>query len=170
MAENNQDGIAIFDTLFTNNRICMMKIILPFLPTSFQKSIAVYIKYLELQYTLQYFTRHPQGLSAGQNNSANESFDSDAMWDNLLPYCSPAEKQNIQQMRNMIQTFHNMKDMMEMFEMMKELFPDGFGSPEGMNFPPGFGSPEGMSFPPGFSPELLAQFSTLFNTNTTKGE
>jgi len=32
MAENKQYGIDVFDTLFTNNHICMMKLMLPLLP------------------------------------------------------------------------------------------------------------------------------------------
>ena len=77
-----------------------------------------------------------------------------------------------------MQTFRSMKDMMEMIDTMKELFPDGFGSSGGFDFPDGFGFPGsdeasggmGGSFPGGFSPELLNQFSTLFNMNATKGD
>lgn len=177
MADNKQDGITIFDTLFTNNRICMMKIVLPFLPSAFQKNIAIYIKYQELQYTLQYFTRHPHDFFTGVNPDSH-SPDPDTMWDNLLPYCSPTEKQTLQQMRNMMQTFRNMKDMMEMLETMKELFPEGFGSGDGMPFPEGLGSANSMPFPEGLntmfpgapSPELLNQLFTLLNMNSKKGE
>lgn len=172
MADNKQDNIAIFDTIFTNNRICMMKIVLPFLPPSFQKSIAVYIKYLELQYTMQYFSKHPLGIFPTQNGADSSSPDPDAIWENILPYCTPAEKENVNQMRNMVQTFKNLKDMMEMMETMKELFPDGFGTTDGFGFPAGFSSPDGMGglFPGGLSPELLNQFGTLFNMNATKGD
>ena len=178
MADNNQDGIAIFDTIFTNNRICMMKVVLPFLPPSFQKSIAIYIKYLELQYTMQYFAKHSSGIFTGQNEAGSHTPAPDVVWEKLLPYCSPTEKENVKQMRNMMQTFRSMKDMMEMIDTMKELFPDGFGSSGGFDFPDGFGFPGsdeasggmGGSFPGGFSPELLNQFSTLFNMNATKGD
>lgn len=158
MADNKQDGIAVFDTLFTNNRICMMKIVLPFLPPSFQKSIAIYIKYLELQYTMQYFAKHPLGIFSGQNATESQTLDPDTMWENILPYCTPAEKEKVKQMRDMMQTFNSMKDMMEMLETMKELFPEGFTSPEGMSemFSGGFGVPE--------------NFSNLFNINKAKGE
>lgn len=133
MAENKQDGIAIFDTLFTNNHICMMKLMLPLLSPSLQKGIAVYIKYQELQYTLQYFSKHPLGLIGA--NSADTSDESNTILDNLLPYCTPKERQNVTQLRNMMQTMQNMKEMMEMMETMKELFPEGFaGGGDGMDF------------------------------------
>lgn len=133
MAENKQDGIAVFDTLFTNNHICMMKLMLPLLSPTMQKGIAIYIKYQELQYTLQYFSKHPRGLIGA--NSTDSSNSTDTIFDSMLPYCTAKEKQNITQVRNMMQTMQNMKNMMEMMETMKELFPEGFaGGGEGMDF------------------------------------
>lgn len=133
MAENKQYGIDVFDTLFTNNHICMMKLMLPLLPSSLQKNIAIYIKYLELQYTLQYFSRHPLGLMG--TTSSHMAGETDTVLNSMLPYCTPKERQNLTQIRNMIQTMENMKDMMEMLETMKELFPEGFsGNGENMDF------------------------------------
>lgn len=133
MAENKQYGIDVFDTLFTNNHICMMKLMLPLLPSSLQKNIAIYIKYLELQYTLQYFSRHPLGLMG--TASSHMTGGTDTVLNSMLPYCTPKERQNLTQIRNMIQTMENMKDMMEMLETMKELFPEGFsGNGENMDF------------------------------------
>ena len=150
MADNKQDGIAVFDTIFTNNHICMLKNVLPFLPTAFQRFIAIYIKYLELQYTMQYFNAHPRGLCTGRNDSEKQPFGIDAMWDSILPYCSPSEKHKFQQMRDMMQNFQQMKEMVKMMETMKELFPDGFSGMDGGGFPIGFGGMEGAGFPDGF--------------------
>lgn len=134
MAENKQDGIAVFDTLFTNNHICMMKLLLPLLSPSMQKGIAIYIKFQELQYTLQYFTRHPLGLVG--TNTGNAPPDTNAVLDSILPLCAEKERQSLTQIKNMMQTMQNLKDMMEMMETMKELFPEGFtgGGDGGMNF------------------------------------
>lgn len=132
MAENKQDGIAIFDTLFTNNHICMMKLMLPLLPPSLQKWFALYIKYMELQYTFQYFSRHPLGL-IGADSSGSAS-GPHTILENMLPYCTAKERQNLTQIQNMIQTMQSMKDMMEMMDNMKELFPEGFaGASDGMD-------------------------------------
>lgn len=152
MAENKQYGIDVFDTLFTNNHICMMKLMLPLLPSSLHKSIAIYIKYLELQYTLQYFSRHPLGLAG--TTSSNIAGGTDTVMDSMLPYCTPKERQNLTQIRNMMQTLQNMKDMMEMLETMKELFPEGFATGDG-NI-----SPEILSaFDSGISPEIFSAFT-----------
>lgn len=133
MSENKQDGIAIFDTLFTNNHICMMKLLLPLLSPTMQKGIAIYIKFQELQYTLQYFTKHPLGLVG--TNASTASADTNAVLDSILPFCAEKERQSLTQMKNMMQTMQNLKDMMEMLETMKELFPENFsGNGENRDF------------------------------------
>ena len=52
-----QDGnkVMAFDTLFSTNHIAMLKILLSCLDYQAQKSMAVYIKFLELQYTIHYY-------------------------------------------------------------------------------------------------------------------
>jgi len=40
--------------------------------------------------------------------------ETDTVLNSMLPYCTPKERQNLTQIRNMIQTMENMKDMMEM--------------------------------------------------------
>jgi len=170
MAENKQDGIAIFDTLFTNNHICMMKLLLPLLSPTLQKGIAIYIKFQELQYTLQYFTKHPLGLIGANTDTA--STDTDAVLDSILPFCTEKERQSLTQMKNMMQTMQNLKDMMEMLETMKELFPENFsGTGENRDFSQmaemfsAFGgggiSPDMMAAFNGgnISPDILAAFS-----------
>ena len=179
MAENKQDGIAVFDTLFTNNHICMMKLLLPLLSPSMQKGIAIYIKFQELQYTLQYFTRHPLGLVG--TNIGTAPADTNAVLDSILPFCAEKERQSLTQMKNMLQTMQNLKDMMEMMETMKELFPEGFvgsGNGNGMDFSQmaemfsaGSGNGNGMDFSQmaemfsafgggGISPDIMATFGS----------
>lgn len=133
MEDNKQDSITIFDTLFTNNHICMLKILLPLLPSPLQRNIAVYIKYLELQYTLQYFRNQPSHYKILDSSSSDDKADYSAIFDNMLPYCNMQEKQTVTQMRNMFHTFQNMKEMMEMIETMKEFFPEGFDISDGIN-------------------------------------
>lgn len=147
--ENKQDGITLFDTLFTNNHICIMKLLLPLLSPSKQKNLAIYIKFLELQYTLQYFSHHPQGLCFSTQNTG-ASYDIENVFDNFLPYCTPREKDNIMQIRNLMNNFHNLQDMMEMINTMKELFPENFDPTENGGL---FGN---------FSPEMFENISSMF--------
>jgi len=110
------DKILAFDTLFTTNQIKMYKILLFFLDAPMQKLLAVYIKFLELQYTLSYFKTH---LSVGVARP-----DFTEICKEITPYCGPEEKKKIEQFARMQQMMENFKQVSETMEMMKELFPD----------------------------------------------
>ncbi len=140
MEENHSDNVTAFDTLFTTNRIQMFKVILPYLPSAFQKTLAMYIKLSELLYTVSLFQQYPQmqfvktlGNHSG-NTPGNFFTDADSfapICDELLPYLSSQERERMQQMKNMMQNFKNMQDMMEMMQMMKEMFPETENGEEG---------------------------------------
>lgn len=123
MDKKELDKVMAFDTLFTNNHIQMLKILMSYLDRPTQKNLAIYIKYLELQYTISFF-RHHSSISL-EPSSSKKDFDISILCNEVLPYCSNGEKSRIENMRNMFQTFQNYKDMMEMVQMMKELFPEG---------------------------------------------
>ncbi len=44
-----------FDTLVTSPELQMMKLMLPYTPASYQRILAFYIKFIELQNTMRYF-------------------------------------------------------------------------------------------------------------------
>ncbi|MCM1325629.1 MAG: hypothetical protein NC094_00830 [Bacteroidales bacterium] len=155
MEEKELDKVAAFDTLFTTNRIQMYKVLLSYLPPSFQRNLAVYIKLSELHYTLSFFNRHPRAslcspaLGAFSPNGQRSSFpimgqgfsftDNERfsrLFDDISPYLSQREQNRLAQMKNMMQSMKNMQEMMEMMEMMKSLFPEGMGTSDNMNFDP----------------------------------
>ena len=55
---NEHEKIVAFDTLFSNNHIQILKVMLPYLDNHLQKLGAVYIKFLELQYTMDFCRKH----------------------------------------------------------------------------------------------------------------
>ena len=59
MDDKRIDKAAAFDTLFTNNRIQILKTLAYYIDPHLLKGLAVYIKFLELQYTLALFRKHP---------------------------------------------------------------------------------------------------------------
>ncbi len=146
MEHKEQDRVLAFDTLFSNNQIRMLKVVMPFLAPAMQQHLAVYIKYMELQYTLSYFRRYQFPPFSG-------SFDTHNLFGDILPYCSPEDKGKIKQMENLFSTMENYRNMLEMMSMMKEMFPDG-GMPGGM-----FGGANG-----GFNADM---FSGLFGGDTS---
>lgn len=131
MEEKGTSPVTAFDSLFTTNKIQMLKVLLAWIPPSQQNMFAVYIKFLELQHTLT-FLRRPGTLFPNSRRLSADFFSGDnsdtiELLDELLPYSSQAEHFKIENMKNMLQNMGKMKEMMEMVEMMKEMFPDGFG-------------------------------------------
>lgn len=130
MEDIRQDSIITFDTRFTNNHIQMQKIILPYCHSSLQKYIAIYIKFQEIQCTMEYF------LQPRPANCKEASFDFNILYSQLLPYCSQKEIQTFSQLHNLFETIENLKNIMDMMEAMKTLFPEGMGSSEDGCFNP----------------------------------
>lgn len=158
MSEQEQDKVAAFDTLFTNNHIQMLKLLLPYLDLSLQKNLAIYIKYLELQYTMKFFQHFPNlHLSPLKKQEAPELGN---LCEEFAPYCTEQEKKRFDHMRQMYQTFVTYQEMMEMIQMMKELFPEGEGgiSPDMLS---SLGSMKGME-----GMDLSTLFSMFQNKNS----
>lgn len=115
------DKIQAFDALFTNNQIQICKILLPYLEPSMQKSLAIYIKFMEFQHTITYFNAYPNACMP-----ASSCEDTNQICNEILPFCSGTQKKQVEQMANMFTNMKNMREMMETVNMMKEMFPDGF--------------------------------------------
>lgn len=123
-----KDRIRAFDALFTTNHIQIYKLLLPYLDQSLQRQLAVYIKYLEFQYTADYFKNHPFGYMPREYLS-----DATQLYHDILPYCSYSERKKAEQLIELFSTIKNAEEMMETVNMMKELFPEGFSFGDGEN-------------------------------------
>lgn len=128
MTENGQEKIVSFDTLFTTNQIQILKILLTYVEPSQQKLMAVYIKFLELQYTISFFRKYPSSFT---KFTQEENFNAAKLCDEIMPFCSPSEREMLNNMKNMYQNFESMQEMMQMVQMMKDLFPEGENPPGG---------------------------------------
>lgn len=113
------DIIQTFDSLFTNNKLQMYKILLPCFEPAGQQVLSLHIKYMELQYTIQYFKQHPYVFPPEEPNT-------EQLCANILPYCTPSEKRQLEQIKEMLANFKNMQEMFETINMMQEMFPEGF--------------------------------------------
>lgn len=129
MEGKEQDKILAFDALFTTNHIQMMKVLMTYLEPSVQRTIAIYIKLMELQYTLSFFRMHPNAYLQGLPREDHRN--TEKLLDEMLPYCAPSQKEQFLQMKNTFQSLHQMQEMMEMVQSMKELFPEGEGPMQG---------------------------------------
>ena len=100
----NVEKIYAFDTLYTTNHIQMLKILLPCLNPPLQKTLALYIKFLELCYTFSFLKAHPNGIKGCGFDKPPTDWQ--IISDELLPYLSPEEAERIRQMKQAFQHKH----------------------------------------------------------------
>ena len=124
MAAKNEDAtnVMAFDALYTTNQIQKLKVLLPYIEPSMQKHLAVYIKYMELQYTLSHVRKHPFQIS-GCSISSDEKPDLRSLCRQLCLYSSPEEIKQLEQMQNMLQTMETMQEMSQTMSALQEIFP-----------------------------------------------
>ena len=154
MSDRIQDKVTAFDTLFTTNYIQKLKILMPYFDPSMQKNIAVYIKYLELQYTLNFFRHHPSANVSLLSHESSMNYGK--LFGEMIPYCTESERSQMENMQNMFRTFEQYKEMMEMIQMMQEMFPEGENP---MNTMFGGGNSQGSG---GMDLSQLAQMAQMF--------
>lgn len=139
MEKQNTEAITAFDSLFTTNHIQMLKVLLSRLSPEAQGSFALYIKFLELQYTFSFVQKHPAVplLGAGRQLSGSlfqgDNADTIELLDELLPFSGPEERSKIEGMKSMLQNMSKLQEMMEMMQMMQEMFPEGMGADNPMS-------------------------------------
>ena len=93
------------DMLVTSSSLYTLKLMLPFVPASLQRSLAIYIKFSELKATMEHFY--------GFRNSEFQS----SIFDQLKSCLSPEEQAQMSQM----------EDFMNMMEMMQTMNSDSDG-------------------------------------------
>lgn len=139
MESGQTDRVTAFDALFTNNHIQMLKLLLGYLDPSVHGRLAVYIKFLELQYTLRFFQNHPAASISACSGVERPCGGMGQLLEEISPLCSPAEKEKLQNLQNMYRNFENMQEMMQMLEMLQEISPELFSG----GAMPGFGNSDG---------------------------
>ena len=160
---NSTDKIMAFDTIFTNNHIKMLKVLVFYLDSPLQKMLAVYIKFLELQHAMKYINTNFLPLFSCPESSDTSTpltgilgnLDINALCREILPYCTNAESEKIQNILQMLQMMDNFKQISQTMEMMKELFPEGTNTPEDLFSLFGNGDMENM--------DMFQMFTSMMN-------
>lgn len=120
--EQDQNAIYAFDTLYTNQQIQMLKLAMPLLPPVYCSFLAVYIKFLELKYTIS--SAGKLNFSGNSHeNDRNYSLDAkslDQYFQSIMPYINENDKANLQKIKNMLQTMEQFKQMRPILEMMSQ--------------------------------------------------
>ena len=133
MEGKNTDSVSAFDALFTTNRIKMFKVIAKSLPPAQQRGFVVCIRLMELQYSIYLLNRTDIAYTTSAKTITADFLSGDSqgtldLLDELIPYSTDSEKQQIINIKNMLAGISKMKEMMNVLDMLKELFPEGFGN------------------------------------------
>lgn len=162
MDSRHPDRAAAFDALFTTNHIQMLKLLISYLDPAMQGRLAVYIKFLELEYTLRFFQNHPAAMPLCPRPVRPDG-GLPGLLEELLPYCSASERENLQNFQKLYQNIENMQEMMQMVEMMQEIAPEMFSGDGTPGFG-GFSSSHGPPPMPDNMADLLNMLSGLGGT------
>ena len=113
MEKQEQDSIQAFDTLYTTNQIQILKLLLPFCPPQTQRSLAVLIRLLELNYTIGFVRSHPEAFHA-----PSDSLSFPDLCVKIRGFCPP----QLQAMLDQLMSFQNAMQMYEQIKPLLELF------------------------------------------------
>lgn len=125
MEHRNEDAASVmaFDALYTTNQIQKLKVLLPYIDSSMQKHLAVYIKYMELQYTMNHVRKHPFQI-CGCSIPSSGTPDLRKLCQELCLYSSPEEIKQLEQFQNILQTMETVQEMSQTMAAMQEIFPN----------------------------------------------
>lgn len=130
MGKNEHEEIIAFDTLYTTNHIAMLKVLMPYFDTSFQQHLAIYIKFLELQYTLSLSRPH----ELRDCSSQKKEFDIKNICSDILPFCTESEKRTIEQIRGLFHSMEMYKEMSQVMNVMQDIMPSNMSSDSSFDF------------------------------------
>lgn len=107
MEQDTKKLMTPFDCQTTPQWLYMLKLMLPYTPDNIQHSLAVFIRFQEMQYTLKHFSRFSKKKSQ------------DTVLTDIKPYMDPSTQKMMEQMESMMNMMEMMEsmDLSEMFNM-----------------------------------------------------
>ena len=118
------EKIYAFDSLYTTNHIQMLKVLLPCLNPSLQRTLTLYIKFLELFYAIHFLNTHPYAIKGCVFD--HTSFHFDTFIKDIEPYISSQEAETFRQLNQGIKTARQFEKMQQKMESLKDILPNGF--------------------------------------------
>lgn len=112
MEEQPTDKMTPFDKLISSNDLQLMKLIIPYTTLANQHILAIFVKFLELNRTMNFFHRPQQNI---HTQTFEKSFSSPLdIVDEIRPYLPEAE-------RNSLDSILNVFNMMQMLQTMTKM-------------------------------------------------
>ena len=124
------DAILAFDTLYTTNHMKILKLLFPYLDIEYQKMLAVFIKWQELVYTMNFHKNQP-GIFYSSGCSKKKKIDLNVLLPLLTPYCNASEKATLSGFTQMQDMLHRMEEMKQYIPMLTQLM-SSMSTEEGM--------------------------------------
>ena len=114
------------DMLVTSEKLQMMKLMLPYIPSSYRGMLAIYLKFTEFQNTLRLFNGSGSSSSSDIIKSRDIHSPADILED-LRPFMDPKDMDSIDMLLNAINMMDMMKGMLTpeqqgMFDMYSTMF------------------------------------------------
>ena len=106
------------DELVTPPSLYTMKLLLPYMPSSLQRTLAIFVKFFEFRQTMEMFY--------GFGNTG-KPISSAAIFNDLKPYMNPKEQEMMEQMEmlmNMMEMMQGQPDMPDMSDFLGGMFGD----------------------------------------------
>ena len=117
MEKQETDCIIAFDTLYTSNRMQMLKILLPYMQPDMQSYLAVYIKLNELLIALRF---SGECVSNNPNFQKKKDLNLPSLTNELSPFLSKEEKDMLHKFSEMHDMMENLNQITQMMQMMEE--------------------------------------------------
>lgn len=131
---SDEDYVSIFDHLYTNNHIQILKSLLPFMETYDTLYLPILIKYMELKYTISLLQHSKKNTTSNeiriaQKSTPNESkFNSNMNLNDIYKiihkYLAPNEDKAFSNILNTMQTIKNFQEMQSLMESFRKLNSD----------------------------------------------
>lgn len=131
---SDEDYVSIFDHLYTNNHIQILKSLLPFMETSDTLYLPILIKYMELKYTISLLQHSKKNTTSNeiriaQKSNPNESkFNTNMNLNDIYKiihkYLAPNEDKAFSNILNTMQTIKNFQEMQSLMESFRKLNSD----------------------------------------------
>lgn len=109
-----------FDLMLSNDSLQIMKVMIPYLPSDFQRMAGIYAKLTELQNAIYYFQPPYYHSRSGRLRQQEMEMDS-SFWEDLKPYLPSQigeQLEQFSQIMGMMELFQdsNMEDIMSAFQ------------------------------------------------------
>ena len=131
---SDEDYVSIFDHLYTNNHIQILKSLLPFMETSDTLYLPILIKYMELKYTISLLQHSRKNTTSNEIRIAQKSIPNESkinsnmnlndIYKIIHKYLAPNEDKAFSNILNTMQTIKNFQEMQSLMESFRKLNSD----------------------------------------------